>query len=119
MKFIFIILFFISLSSAAQSYSHPAAGDEFVGPFTSWLQTNRTANDSVSDATTYLQNLIDRVGKDNSTHQTVYLKAGTYRITNTLYFDQRFAARIIGAHPDSVKIIWDGGDGGTMLHVYG
>ena len=98
-----------------------AAGDEFVGPFSSWTNVKTlygAAGDGVTDDTAALQKALDELGKSDHGY-VLWLPAGTYVITSTLVFANRGWVSIIGEHPTTTIIRWAGSSGGTMLNVDG
>jgi hypothetical protein len=108
-------------SRAAAAAAFPATGDEFVGPFASWIDvTSRygAAGDGIADATAALQRALTELGAGGRS-PVLYLPAGTYRITGTLVLANRQNVSVIGADPSATTLVWDGPDGGTMLVVDG
>ena len=104
-----------SLPVAAQ-----AMGDEeFVGPFPSWanVKTNYgAAGDGVTDDTAAIQKALNALGPVNS---TLYLPAGTYRITQTLSLAGQQYVNVIGQDPSNTTILWAGSFGGTIFYLNG
>lgn len=96
--------------SSGIDFRSEAPEDFYV--FNSWAVLG--GGDSTTDVTSALQAAIDTIqGK------TLYLPAGTYRITSTLNIVGKKDFNIIGAHPDSVRIIWGGASGGKMFYING
>jgi hypothetical protein len=103
--------------------------EEFVGPFPSWADARRdfgALGDGVADDTAALQAAIDSIGWDGrhgdipfDRPHVLYLPAGTYRITSRLLFKYRISVGLIGEDPETTRIVWDGPEGGTMLHCNG
>ena len=91
--------------------------EEFVGPFASWGDLKRAygaVGDGVADDTAALQKALDEVGTPG--HPLVlYVPAGTYRITAELVLKYRNGIGLIGEHPDTTIIKWDGPQDGIML----
>ncbi len=104
-----------SLPVAAQ-----AMGDEeFVGPFASWANVKTiygAAGDGVTDDTAAIQKALNALGP---TDPTLYLPAGTYRITQTLTLAGQQDVNIVGQDPANTTIIWAGSSGGAMLYLNG
>lgn len=117
------ILLFFAMVSYAQSNNNsiPKTGDEFVGPFNSWLNAKTgfgAKGDGVSDDTRALQAAFDVAAKGNL-GCTLYLPAGTYIITQTLTLNYHINVSVIGADPANTVIKWRGARQGTMLQVNG
>jgi hypothetical protein len=95
-------------------------GEEFVGPFPSWSNARSygAAGDGTTDDTAALQSALSDLGRPDRS-PVLYLPAGRYRITRTLSLSRTIDVSIVGEDPQRVSIIWDGADGGTMLHVNG
>lgn len=91
---------------------------EFLGPFPSWtnLKTVYGAiGDGVADDTQSIQAALNQL---SATH-VLYIPAGTYRITQTLTITQQEFFAIIGADPNTTRIVWDGPPGGNMFLIDG
>ena len=89
------LLFAVQTAEAA---SIPATGDEFVGPFASWVNVKTTygaKGDGVTDDTAALQNALNAVGV-GSNSPVLWIPAGTYKITGTLNIATRLGISIIG-----------------------
>src|SRR5580698_3758951 len=121
----FLLFLFYSLDTNAQnkikSGSIPKNGDEFVGPFKSWLNVKTgfgAKGDGVTDDTNALQTAFDAAAK-GAGNSTLYLPAGTYLITRTLTMDYHINVSIIGAGPSETIIKWSGAPGGTMMENNG
>lgn len=97
-----------------------AADDEFVGPFSSWLDvtTLGAKADGLADDTAALQAALDRLTA-NENQRVAYLPAGTYRITRTLRLEHVEGVNLLGDDPDRTRLVWDGPADGTMLLVNG
>ena len=98
-----------------------AVADEFAGPFSSWgnVKTRYGAKgDGISDDTNALQTALDDVGKDGSPF-TIYLPAGTYRITKQLNLTGKKGVGFIGQDASVTKVLWAGPAGGNMLVTNG
>lgn len=85
----------------------------------------RAAGDGVADDTVALQNALDRLaaarreGGPSGGISTLFLPAGTYRITRTLSLvGPVVGAAVIGCGRDT-RLVWDGEPGGRMLHING
>ena len=70
------------------------------------------------DDTAALQAALDDLGKSGRS-PVLYLPAGRYRVTRTLSLSHTINVSIVGEDPGLVTIVWDGAEGGTMLHVNG
>src|SRR5207244_5260573 len=51
--------------------------------------------------------------------RVLYLPQGNYRITATLKLAGRINLNVIGEHPDTTKLVWDGAAGGVMFNIDG
>ena len=103
------------------SRSIPATDDEFVGPFSSWLNAKTqfgAVGDGVTDDTNALQKAFDAAGKGLG-NSTLYLPAGTYLINGTLTVDHYLYFSVIGESPDVTILKWAGAAHGTMMQVNG
>jgi hypothetical protein len=97
--------------------------DEFVGPFASWGDVRRdfgAVGDGKTDDTAALQKALDAVRQANRKFPVLYLPAGNYRITRTLYLtreqqDESQNIMILGEDPATTVIRWDGPAGGVMF----
>jgi hypothetical protein len=99
----------------------PKTGDEFVGPFNSWLNAKTgfgAKGDGITDDTNALQVAFDTAAK-GTINSTLYLPAGTYLITRTLTMNYHVNVSVIGADPATTIIKWGGGSHGTMMQVSG
>jgi hypothetical protein len=107
--------------SAQTSLPYPQSDDEFVGPFPSWINVTQygATGNGVADETTALQAAFDAVGNFSSAGSVIYLPPGTYRISSTLTINYKINISVIGADPQTTKIVWAGAPGGTMLRING
>ncbi len=87
--------------------------------------TPPAVGDGVADDTEALQVAFDHISPDwwgdANTSKTVYLPAGTYRITNTLVLSRInsiWGATIVG-DGRKTRIVWDGAEGGRILWTTG
>ncbi len=96
-----------------------SAQEEFTGPFASWANAKTgygaTGNGS-SDDTAALQRALNELGTKSD---VLYLPAGTYRITGTLYLSDKLNVSILGQDPSNTVIRWDGPSGGAMMIANG
>ena len=111
----------IVLPQPANAPSSAAAGEEFVGPFSSWTNLKaayRAAGDGTADDTAAFQSALNELG--TAGHAPVlFVPNGRYRITRTLVLNYTINVSVVGEDPGSVTIVWDGPAGGTMLLVNG
>lgn len=112
----------MSLTCAPSTFNSPTQfierSEEFVGPFSSWQNLKSVygaKGDGIADDTAAIQAALNQL---SSTH-VLYIPAGTYRITAPLEINNQAGFAIIGADPQTTKIIWDGAPGLTMMHING
>jgi hypothetical protein len=99
--------------------------EEFVGPFTSWLDAKRdfgAKGDGVADDTAALQSALDVI-RFYTNKAVLYLPAGTYQITQTLNVTRNAHLEskdimILGEDPATTTIRWAGASNGLMV-AYG
>ncbi len=74
--------------------------------------------DGKADDTNALQAALDSLKESGyDAPNTIYLPAGTYRITRTLHWQKLYSKHLLGAGRDT-RILWDGaGDGGDVPAV--
>lgn len=115
-------LLFFAISSYAQNPgSIPQNGDEFVGPFKSWLNVKDNfgaKGNGVTDDSNALQAAFDAVAKGDR-GATLYLPPGTYLITRTLLMNYHINVSVVGTDPANTIIKWAGPAHGTMMLVNG
>lgn len=123
-----LICIFIPVSSLYSAESAPqATGETFFGPFSSWINVCHVfgaKGDGKSDDTDALQKALTKLsikpGKpEYSTRRTLYLPAGTYRITRRLEISNVGGIAILGEHPETATLLWDGPEGGEMMWFNG
>ena len=118
--FIQTILVFVFSSTAFAQY--PATDDEFIGPFSSWINVKTqygAVGDGVTDDAAAIQSALNAIGNPGSTVSVVYFPAGTYKIGSMLTFNGKADAAMIGEDPATTKILWAGSASGTMLQING
>lgn len=102
--------------------SPASVSGEFYGPFANWLDVKRdfgAQGDGTTDDTAALQAAFDAVRPTSAT-PVLFIPAGTYRITRNLevkrsgHNDSK-DIMILGEHPDTTLLKWEGPTGGTML----
>lgn len=99
-----------------------SADEEFVGPFASWrnLKTDYGAlGDGRADDTAALQSALTDLIKHEG-FCVLYVPSGTYRLTETVSTIRKAhtdcqGVSIVGEHPDSTVLVWDGVSDGTMF----
>lgn len=99
--------------------------EEFNGPFASWANVKKrfgAKGDGKTDDTKALQNAIDGLADHSinyrtgaNAYTTIYLPAGTYRISSTLLMRGKAGVAIVGEDPSRTIIKWFGGNKDTML----
>ncbi len=121
LPFLFAFNSYAQVKATVPGGSIPKTGDEFVGPFNSWLNA-KTAfgakGNGVTDDTAALQAAFDAAAK-GTVNSTLYLPAGTYLITRTLTMNNHIHVSIVGADPKTTIIKWGGAAHGTMMQVNG
>jgi hypothetical protein len=105
----------------ALAASIPETGDEFVGPFTSWVNVKAfgARGDGVTDDTAAIQTALTALGSGVSDRYALYIPRGTYKITRKLTYYKREFTSILGEDPATTIFKWAGPVGGTMLAVDG
>jgi len=109
--------------------------EEFNGPMPSWanIKAYGAVGDGVTDDTAAFQAALSDLGRikvlgDQNWHPefyqtgsptTLYLPAGTYKVSSTLMIEHRTGVNIVGADPATTRIKWAGPAGGTMLITNG
>ncbi len=101
----------------------PLQVGEAVGPFSSWLNVKRdfgAQGDGKADDTDALQRALEAIRPSEAKAAVLFLPAGTYRITRTLRVARHAHAEsqhilILGEHPDTTVIRWDGESDGVMI----
>lgn len=98
-----------------------ATPDRFIGPFPHWLDVKRdyqAAGDGKADDTSALQTALADIQKEGG-FKTLYLPAGTYRLTKTINMRAAENLRIVGDDPTKVVLKWDGQAGKDMFFFNG
>jgi hypothetical protein len=110
-----------STPTVASGQQAPAYQDEFIGPFSSWANVKtvyHAAGDGITDDTAALQSALNDVGNSGKP-DVIYLPAGAYKITSTLYLSNRRNISVVGESPSTTTIKWAGASGGTMFWADG
>jgi hypothetical protein len=121
---VFSLLLFWALNSYSQvnlKGTVSKTGEEFVGPFKSWLNAKTgfgAKGDGVTDDTGALQTAFNAAANGTG-NSTLFLPAGTYLITGTLTINNHLNVSIIGNNPTNTIIKWGGVAHGTMMQVNG
>lgn len=121
-----VCLAILGLMSSCFSWRRDAvaATEEFVGPFGSWLNVKTdfgAKGDGLTDDTAALQKAFNAL-TTSSRGGTLYIPAGTYRITQTLKYTDvgTFSqSQIIGEDPAKVIVKWGGTNAGAMAEFTG
>ena len=97
------------------------AGEEFVGPFASWLDVKRdfgAVGDGKADDSAALQRGLDEI-REHKKACVLYFPGGIYRLTQPLKTSRKAhqdnMVSVIGENPETVVLKWEGSEGGTML----
>jgi hypothetical protein len=98
-----------------------AVGEEFVGPFPSWADVKRyygAKGDGKTDDAPAIQKALDDL-REHKKFCVLYFPAGTYRITATVKTQRKAhtdcMCAVVGEHPDTTVLRWDGPAGGTLF----
>ena len=102
-----------------------AQRDDFTGPFKSWANVKTlygAAGDGKKDDTDKLQLALDNLSNPatsfnmgSKAYMTIYLPAGTYKISKTLVLKGKIGVNIIGEDPNKTIIQWAGAADDTMF----
>ncbi len=116
-------------SSGSNPSVVPSDDDEFVGPFSSWLNVKTdfgAIGDGVSDDTLAFQYAFNALESPSSHSSVLYIPAGTYRITSALDYISTncntfcTGKSIIGESPTNTILKWQGGtSAGAMITLDG
>src|SRR5262249_53307216 len=82
--------------------------DEFVGPFASWVNIKTAygaVGDGIADDTLPMQTALNGL---STTNPTLWVPAGTYRITSLLKLAHTQNVNVIGEDPGTTIIKYDG-----------
>jgi len=96
-------------------------GDEFVGPFASWVNLKQqfgAVGDGVTDDTNAIQAALNAL-RTAGNSPVLYVPAGTYRITSTVTLVAASSVSIIGADPTTTTLKWGGAANGILFHIDG
>ena len=110
-------------SVSAQTVTFFETGEEFAGPFPSWKDVKAdygAKGDGVTDDTAAIEAAMrDLRDVPANAWVTLYLPAGTYRLTKTIKNERHqhtdwLGGQIIGEDPATTILSWDGPDGDWM-----
>jgi hypothetical protein len=99
-----------------------AIGEEFVGPFASWSNVRRdfgAIGDGVADDSNAFQLALNSLSMGTGRSPTLYVPAGTYRITKTITVKSAKSIAVLGEDPTKTVLKWAGPSGSTLLHIDG
>jgi hypothetical protein len=100
--------------------------DEFIGPFSSWLNVKTTfgaVGDGVTDDTLAFQYALNALESGSSHASVLYIPAGTYKITSSLNYTSPNCGTyctgksIIGESPTNTILKWHGDATGSAMLV--
>jgi len=105
--------------------------EEFNGPLPGWanIRDYGAVGDGVADDTAAFQAALNDLARitvlgdanwhpefyNSGSPATLYLPAGTYKVSQTLLIAHRTSANLVGESPTTTRILWAGPAGGTML----
>ena len=118
-----LVCLFVLVSAKGFAAAPPVTTDEFVGPFSSWMNVKTdfgAVEDGTADDTTAIQQALETVRFHKSSF-VLYFPAGVYRITNTVKLlrttnDEAHGIAIYGEDPEKTIIRWDGPADGIMCY---
>lgn len=116
-----ITVVFILLQFPKTIFCQERVGEEFNGPFPSWLDAKRdfgAEGDGKTDDTKALQAALDEAVKGTK-NSTLFLPSGTYRITAPLIINYAINVSVIGSDPKQTIIRWAGGASCSMFRLNG
>lgn len=108
---------------SAQTVTFFETGEEFAGPFPSWKDVKAdygAKGDGVTDDTAAIEAAMrDLRDVPKNAWVPLYFPTGTYRLTKTIKNERRqhtdwLGGQIIGEHPATTILSWDGPDGDWM-----
>lgn len=118
-----LVALFVSVLVRCASGAPPVDSEEFIGPFPNWADLKRdfgAVGDGKADDTVALQKALDSLSKEPPANpSTLFIPAGTYRITKGLTMTSQMNVSVLGADPATTIIKWDGPDEGSMLFCNG
>jgi hypothetical protein len=97
------------------------ASDEFVGPFSSWVNVKTAygaVGDGQTDDTAALQTALNSLDASSDPLKPVlWIPAGNYKVSQTLTITHKQFFSIIGEDPRTTTISWSGAQHGTILRT--
>jgi len=102
----------------------PSDDDEFIGPFSSWLNVKTdfgAVGDGENDDTIAFQYALNALESETSHASVLYIPAGTYKITSGLYYVSTNCSTycrgksIIGESPTNTILKWHGEATGSAM----
>jgi hypothetical protein len=105
-----VAIFSVGVSEFSTATSSLAVGDEFVGPFASWINVKiayGATGDGRHDDTAALQQALNDLGASGHSH-VLWIPKGKYKVSSQLTLYRRQNVSIIGEDPVNTIIEWAG-----------